>query len=249
MAMSQEPVPVEQYPPRPGRVTATERIKAYILERRLRPGDPLPTEAELCAALGVSRSSVREAVRTLAALDIVEVRHGYGTYVGRLSLSALVEGLAFRGLLSPDDDVAVFSDLVEVREALEVAMAARIVATIETASPTDLDDLVQAMEQKAAGGETFLEEDRAFHARLMEPLGNALILQLVTAFWDVYSAVAPYMQLSTVSASVESAAAHRHILSAARSGDVDALRVSFVRHYAPVRSRIEAARARTAAAP
>ena len=57
----------------------TERIKHYILENKLQPGDPLPTEAELCDALGASRTSIREAVKTLNALDIVNVRHGHGT--------------------------------------------------------------------------------------------------------------------------------------------------------------------------
>lgn len=83
------------------RQEVVEGIKRYILDERLRPGDPLPTEPALCEALGASRSSVREAVKILDALDIVDVRHGHGTYVGRLSLSALVESLTFRGLLSP----------------------------------------------------------------------------------------------------------------------------------------------------
>src|SRR5690606_5758741 len=87
------------------RSTIYEEIKGLILRSGLKPGDPIPTEAELCQVLGVSRSSVREAVRTLATLDIVEVRHGHGTVVGQMSLAPLVETLVFRGVLSPGADL------------------------------------------------------------------------------------------------------------------------------------------------
>lgn len=62
---------------------AANGITEYIKRNQLRPGDPLPTEANLCEALNLSRSSVREAVRTLSSLDIVEVRHGHGTLWAR----------------------------------------------------------------------------------------------------------------------------------------------------------------------
>jgi len=143
------------------RLEVTEGIKRYILANKLRPGDPLPTESDLCAALGASRSSVREAVKTLHALDIVDVRHGHGTYVGRLSLSALVESLAFRGLLGPESDVHVMADLVDVRELFERGMAERIVARLDGDRLDALDALVERMRADAgdrrrralAGGE------------------------------------------------------------------------------------------------
>ncbi|MBB1585870.1 MAG: FadR family transcriptional regulator [Propionibacterium sp.] len=65
------------------RATETvERIKQFITTSGLQAGDCLPSESDLCDSLGVSRSSVREAVRTLSTLDIVEVQHGRGTFVG-----------------------------------------------------------------------------------------------------------------------------------------------------------------------
>ena len=76
--------------------STTDAIKQHIIDSGLGPGDLMPTETELCEALGVSRSSVREAIRTLGSLDIVEVRHGHGTFVGRMSLDPLVNGMVFR---------------------------------------------------------------------------------------------------------------------------------------------------------
>src|SRR5689334_8789951 len=121
------------------RQAVTDRIKTYIIDNRLGPGDSLPTEAELCDALNASRSSLREAIKTLAALDIVEVRHGSGTFVGRLSLSSLVESLTFRSLLSPGDDVRALRDLVDVRQLFEEGMAARIIERLDEAHVAGLE--------------------------------------------------------------------------------------------------------------
>ncbi|MEU1903436.1 FadR/GntR family transcriptional regulator [Streptomyces hygroscopicus] len=231
------------------RQEVVEGIKRYILRERLRPGDPLPTEPALCEALGASRSSVREAIKILDALDIVDVRHGHGTYVGRLSLSALVESLTFRGLLSPGDDFQVLADLVDVRELFERGMAERIVSSLSAEQLDTLDSLVQTMRETGAGdGSGFVAADRAFHALLIAPVGNDLIGQLSMAFWDVYTIVAPHLDGFTHADELSTISAHQSLVDAARAEDTTAFLKALEEHYAPVRRRVTEARARDDAA-
>ncbi|MBL3683629.1 FadR family transcriptional regulator [Leucobacter aridicollis] len=216
------------------RTTTADEIKRLILARGLEPGSPLPTEAELIDALGVSRSSVREAIRTLSTLDIVDVRHGHGTYVGQMSLDPMVQTLVFRGVLSPEGSLDALREVVEVRLALDLSMAERVVEVARGAHHPRLEELVVEMDEKAAQGDMFLEADREFHTRLFELVGNGLAKQLVGAFWDVHTAVLPQLNIAPAEDIHQTAAAHGAMLRAAVAGDVDAYRAAVVDHYAPL---------------
>lgn len=218
----------------PRRETTADRIKDYILGAGLRPGDLLPTEAELCEHLGVSRSNVREAIRRLSTLDIVEVRHGHGTFVGHMSLDALVESLVFRGVLSPGDDLRALREVVDIRRALDLAMAERIVDSFRGTSNPDLHGLVEEMVTAAAGGATFPQQDRAFHTALLARLDNSLVGQLVAAFWDVHTAVVPKLGISVAADLEQTARSHGDMLGAAETGDVERFRLAVISHYEPI---------------
>lgn len=221
------------------RSTVADQIKELILTNGLRPGDALPTEAELCATLDVSRSSVREAIRTLSTLDIVDVRHGHGTFVGRMSLTPMVEVLVFRGVLSPGDSLKALREVVEIRQALDLAMADAVVAALTGAATPELDALVAEMEQRASEGLTFLDADRAFHTMLLEHIDNSLAGQLVAAFWDVHSAVIPQLELAMPADIEQTARAHGDMLTAARDGDIAAYRDAVIQHYEPLRRTLD----------
>lgn len=216
------------------RTTTAEEIKRIILTSGLRAGDPIPTETELCQELGVSRSSVREAIRRLATLDIVEVRHGHGTVVGQMTLAPLVETLVFRGVLSPGDDLDALREVVDMRCALDLALSDRVVSVHKGKENPALGELVDRMLTYAEAEQPFLIEDRQFHNEMLLPLGNRLAVQLVTAFWDIHTAVLPKLDLALPSDLRQTAKAHGDLYRSAQAGDAEAYRRAVIDHYEPL---------------
>jgi len=232
-------------PPESGRVaplSVVDRIKEYILLGRLAPGDPMPTEKELSERLGVSRSGVREAMKTLSALDIVEVRHGYGTYVGQMRLTAMVQSLAFRGILNTSTDHHILADLIDIRELIETSLANTIVTELSAQAALTLRRLTLAMHEKAESGREFPDEDREFHLVLMQATGNALAVELTGAFWDVHALASRSLGVPDLQATAQ---AHTAILDAIELGDPAVFRSAVSEHYAPIRARMAEDRAGT----
>ena len=94
--------------------TTMDAIEQYILKNHLQPGDPLPTESALCESLGVSRSSVREALRQLKALEIVTVQQGRGAFVGDMTLRPLIKTVFLRSSTAPDSAEALSQEAILV---------------------------------------------------------------------------------------------------------------------------------------
>ncbi|MFI6942819.1 FadR/GntR family transcriptional regulator [Streptomyces sp. NPDC050418] len=212
-------------------------IMQLILDRRLRPGAALPTESELMESLGVSRNSVREALKALQALDIVEIRHGYGTYVGQASLTPLVDGLTFRTLAQIDDDTHALGEILQVREVLEEGLIRRVAETLTDDELAALEAIVERMEEKGRLGEVFPEIDREFHEALYVSLGNALVPQLLAAFWNVFHRVAGVRGWARDPAPAVTARRHREILTALRARDVGHAQRAMADHFRGIEAR------------
>jgi GntR family transcriptional repressor for pyruvate dehydrogenase complex len=153
---------------------AVNLIKEMILEGRLRPGQQLPAERALCEVLGVSRPSVREAIRSLVAMHILEVRHGSGTFVTSLRMEELLRPLQFAIALSGSG----LRDLYDVRLLLEPGAAA---LAAERGSDEELEAILRcAVESGEAGhsDETVAALDGEFHARVVRASHNGLLINL-----------------------------------------------------------------------
>ena len=210
----------------------TDAIKAYILRQGLGPGDPLPTEAKLCADLQVSRSSVREALRKLQALDIVVVRQGRGTFVGEMSLAPMVETLVLRSALGQKSNKTSLREVVKVRRYLDLGLTHDIVTALAGTSNPDLREFVDQMKVKATRGEKFMDEDIAFHNGLLERIGGVLAQQLTASMWMVHMAVVPDLGPAPSEGQIQTAIAHADMLDAAEAGDPEAYQQAVWDHYA-----------------
>ncbi|EFM45575.1 FadR family transcriptional regulator [Mobiluncus mulieris] len=218
--------------------TAAEQIKALILGQHLKPGDSLPTESELTSTLGISRSSVREALRHLEALDIVKVRRGVGAFVGPLSMSALVETLAFKTILTAGNDLQALREVIAVRRYLDLGLAPTVCQTLRGNPQPGLEALVRLMRTKAEAGQTFPDEDFAFHDGILALLNNDLARQLVASFWQVHLAALRSMEPPNHESLLTSASAHGEILRAATAGNIAEYQQAIIRHYSPVYSAL-----------
>lgn len=213
-----------------------ERIKRYILEHDLRGGDALPPETHIARDLGVSRPLVREAVKGLESLGIVESRPGKGLYVRAFSLDPILDNLAYSLLFERDSIV----ELLQVREQLEIGLLPTAIAALSPGQLDLLRGLVERMREKGEQGIALVEEDRFFHRTLSEAVGNHLLIKLLDVFWVVFSRSRD-RAIRVDPAPGRTWRGHQRILDALVAGDVTAAQGAMVAHFADLHQRVRMA--------
>jgi len=211
-----------------------ESIIDLIDRRGLGPGDPMPPEPKLMAEFGAARNSVREALRTLQALGIVEIRHGHGTFVGDASMTTLSPSLLFRTRARSRGDLSGLRDLMQVRQILETELTTQVAARRDEGLLRELDACVARMREPA----TSAEADREFHELICAAAGNELALELVRLFWDVYRKTESMIGAPT-SPPDALVAKHRGITDAIRSGDPAGIADAVNHHFDEIRARVD----------
>lgn len=153
----------------------SEQIKQYIIERKLMPGDRLPTEHQLAESFGISRLSVREATKTLEFLGIVESKTGVGLTVGRINMERMTKHLGFHsGLLDADPQ-----QLIDSRVVIETGVLPHVVRRMAE-DPSIIENLQSFVDQfrTAKNLKECIAIDIQFHRTLIEASG----LQPLVAF-------------------------------------------------------------------
>lgn len=220
---------------------AIEEIKKYLMSGELKSGDKLATEAELSAMLGVGRSTVREAIRTLQAMGYVELRPGKGAFA---KVTSEEEVLSLRDHAKDWFTVneRTLAEFLQVRHLVEPKAAELAAKYIDQAGIADLQKELDRFETAVNRKENSAElasADRQFHILIVRESKNQLLYQFYLQTNELF------MQYSTRSFTLLNATAaktlqeHKKILSAIKAGDADGARDAMTEHLNIAKDRME----------
>lgn len=208
-------------------------IKQYILENKLKPGDSLPPEGQLAEELGVGRSSVREAVKALQSLGIVEARQGNGLYVREYNFDPVLEILSYGMRFNH----TILLEFFQIRLWLEAAIIGDAVRQIEADQMAQLEAVLEGWVKRTESGQAWADLDKQFHEILYQTLNNQTLLKLLEVFWLAYDK----LDLAGIydADPAEELADHQAILDAIKRGDPDLTRQRLLANFTHFQSRIE----------
>jgi GntR family transcriptional repressor for pyruvate dehydrogenase complex len=215
---------------------AIDRLKDMIRSGSVKPGDRLPREPDLAEALGVSRNSLREAVRALSLLRILDVRQGDGTYVTELAADTLLAALSV--VIDFHGDGALL-EIVEVRRVLEPAATALAAARIDEAT---IDELEGVLERTSASStvEELVATDLEFHRLIASVAGNSALSAVLESLSGPTQKLRVWRGIEQEGALDRTIAEHRAILDALRRHDAELARSLATVHVAGVEDWLRA---------
>jgi len=212
------------------------RLMELIRVQQLRPGDKLPAERTLAAAMHVSRPVLREALRALAIMKVVEIRQGAGTYITALEPQQLVSHLDF---VFSKDTVAL-AQVIETRRVVETGNVRLAAARIDAAGIARLEGIVAGLRAALDDPDRFATLDIAFHDAVCDAAGNFLLAQ----FMSIIDTLAKVSRERTGATRAFRARALRdlgRILGALRARDPDAAATAMQAHLDHVERALRAA--------
>jgi len=207
---------------------AISRIRHMILTGELAPGDRLPPEGNLAANLGLSRTSLREAVRALTVLGVIDTRQGDASYITSLGPELLLGALGLTVDLQREDTMP---DLVAVRRILEPAATAMAASRITVEEVQRLRSLIPSRDDDMQASE-LVELDWEFHHTIVRAGGNELLLALLDGLAQPTMRMRIWRGLTTPGVLVQTLDEHEAIVDALESHDADLAHAAATVHVA-----------------
>jgi GntR family transcriptional regulator, transcriptional repressor for pyruvate dehydrogenase complex len=205
-----------------------QQIERLIL-KKLQPGDKLPSERELAELLRVSRSSIRDAIRSLEMMGMVEPRQGTGTIVREISSESLVHPLA--NALKRKGEL--IGELLDFRMMLEPQLAARAATRVSPDEISEMEEILERQEKKLRDGDSTIGEDSEFHYSIALASGNSVVLKVLDTLMDLLRD-SRERSLQVEGRQEKSLAGHRRILATLKRHDSDGAKATMRRHIADV---------------
>jgi GntR family transcriptional regulator, transcriptional repressor for pyruvate dehydrogenase complex len=206
---------------------AIEHLRDLIVRGDLEPGSKLPPEQELAVMLGCSRSTAREAVRSLVMARVLDVRRGDGTYVTSLRPELLLEGIGFAVDLMRDESLP---ELWEVRMLLEPAATAKAAETISEDRLAELAEILEQMRRYADDEAVLVRHDARFHELVAEAAGNSTIASLLGSMSSRTLRARVWRGIREAGVSEATVLQHAEILSALQARDPKMAHAAAVLH-------------------
>jgi GntR family transcriptional regulator, transcriptional repressor for pyruvate dehydrogenase complex len=199
---------------------AIDKIKEMIISGRVRPGEKLPREADLAAELGLSRNSLREAVKALSLINVLDVRQGDGTYATSLAPSLLLEAVSFVVDFHRDDTVLEF---LEVRRILEPAATALAATRMSDEDRVELGKVLKTVDVSTPV-EELVAADLEFHRQIALGARNSVLASLVDSMSAPTTRARVWRGMTEPRALERTLAEHGAIYKAIMSRDADLAR-------------------------
>jgi GntR family transcriptional regulator, transcriptional repressor for pyruvate dehydrogenase complex len=207
------------------------QVQALIVDGALKPGDLLPPERQLAERFGVSRNSVRDAIRVLELTGLVVARHGEGNVVADVSTETLLAPIA-QLLLRKRELVA---ELLDVRKLLEPGLAARAAVHASDEQIATMENILSRQRAKALRGESTVEEDSEFHYVIALAARNGVVVKLLDMLMDLLRETRS-RSLQVEGRLARSLAGHRRVLEAIKGRDPAAAERAVRRHLEEIES-------------
>jgi GntR family transcriptional repressor for pyruvate dehydrogenase complex len=205
-----------------------KQIERLIL-KKLRPGDKLPSERELAELLRVSRGSIRDAIRSLELMGLVEPRQGTGTIVRAVSTESLVN--PFANALKRRKELV--TELLDFRKMLEPSLAARAAVHVSPEEIFEMEEILRRQEEKQKLGDAAVDEDQEFHYSVALASDNSVVLKVLDVLMDLLRDTRS-RSLQLEARPQKSLAGHRRILAAIKRHDAEAAKSAMRRHLEDV---------------
>jgi GntR family transcriptional repressor for pyruvate dehydrogenase complex len=205
-----------------------KQIERLIL-KKLRPGDKLPSERELAEMLQVSRSSIRDAIRGLELVGLVEPRQGAGTIVRERTSESPVN--PFANALKRRQGLV--TELLDFRKMLEPPLAARAATNASAEEICEMEDILKRQEETQNHGDAAIAEDAEFHYSIALASGNSVVLKVIDTLMDLLRDTREH-SLQVEGRAQKSLAGHRRILAAIKRHDAEAAKSAMRRHIEDV---------------
>lgn len=209
-----------------------KQIERLIL-KKLQPGDKLPSERELAELLRVSRGSIRDAIRSLELVGLVEARQGAGTIVREISIDSLAN--PFANALKRRKELV--GELLDFRKMLEPPLAARAATHASPEEILEMEEILRRQDEKQHKGDAAVAEDTEFHYSIALASDNSVVLKVIDILMDLLRDTRA-RSLQVEGRPQKSLSGHRRILAAIKRHDAEAAKAAMRRHLEDVEEMV-----------